>query len=328
MGNRIAFTIPIGEGINIHWYGIIIAAGVLVAVALGIIESKRRGYRSEMVLDFLLLAIPLGIVFARLYYVIFSPDYVVYESIIDVIAIWTGGLAIYGAVIGGAIAAVIFSKWRKVPLGDIFDIAAPSVIIAQAIGRWGNFINQEAHGLKILDSAWQWFPAGVNIGGEWYMATFFYESAWNLIVFAILMLLRKKIKIRGGLFALYLALYGAGRFVIESFRTDSLYIGEFRVSQLLSAAFVIGGILYIVLMVRKKKEWPAYEGFYSLDLTSEQIEEYRESMKKKTKAKKAEEVSKIEELKKSETEPENSETEEKVSKESEASKNKEEGNEQ
>ncbi|MFA5675672.1 MAG: prolipoprotein diacylglyceryl transferase [Christensenellales bacterium] len=296
MINKIAFTIPIGEGFNVYWYGVIIAAAVLVAVTLGTIESKRRGYRSEMVLDFMLLAIPLGILFARLYYVVFSD--IAYNSIIDVIAIWNGGLAIYGAVIGGSIAAVIFSKWRKVPLGELFDIAAPSIIIAQAIGRWGNFVNQEAHGVLITSQNWQWFPAGVNIGGQWFMATFFYESVWNLIIFAVLMLIRKKMKVRGGVFALYVALYGFGRFFIEALRTDSLFVGEFRVSQLLSAALVVAGILYIVLMSRKKKEWPAYEGFYSINLSLEQIEEYRESMKK-TKTKKDKDETETDEMKES-----------------------------
>ncbi len=107
-----------------------------------------------------------------------------------------GGLAIYGAVIGGVLAVFIFSKWRKISAGELLDIAAPSIILAQAIGRWGNYVNQEAHGTQILDPAWQWFPAGVQIfeNGQlvWYMATFFYESIWNLIVFAVLMLLRKK----------------------------------------------------------------------------------------------------------------------------------------
>lgn len=283
MDNRIAFTIPIGNGINIHWYGIIIAAAVLLAVGLAVLESKRRGYRSEMVMDFMLIAIPLGIIFARLYYVVFSPDYIEYNSIVDVIAVWNGGLAIYGAIIGGVIGAVIFSKWRKVPMGELLDIAAPSIVIAQAIGRWGNFINQEAHGQKILDAAWQWFPAAVNIRGEWYMATFFYESLWNVLVFAGLLLLRKKIKVRGGIFALYLSLYGLGRFFIEALRTDSLFVGTLRVSQLLSAVLVVAGVLYIVLMTRKKKEWPAYEGFYSNSLTEEQVEEIRQSMKKRKK---------------------------------------------
>ena len=281
MINKVAFTIPIGDGINVYWYGIIIATALIIAVALGVREAKRRGYRSEMVLDFMLLAIPLGIIFARVYYVVFSPDYVVYKDFFDVIAIWHGGLAIYGAVIGGAVAALIFGKWRKVSAGTLFDIAAPSIIIAQAIGRWGNFVNQEAYGRAITDAAWQWFPAGVEIGGQWHMATFFYESLWNVLVFAALMLLRKKIKVRGGVFALYLSLYGLGRFFIEPLRLDSLEAGGMLVSQVLSAVLFVGGILYIVLMSKKQKELPVYDGFYSLSWTNEQVEAYRAEKSKR-----------------------------------------------
>jgi phosphatidylglycerol:prolipoprotein diacylglycerol transferase len=273
--DRVAFSI---FGKDIYWYGIIIACALIVGVVLGIREAKRRGYRSEMILDFMLIAIPLCIVCARLYYVAFEwPMYA--QDPIKIIAIWEGGLAIYGAVIGGLIAAVIFFSWRRVPVGEVMDIAAPSLVIAQAIGRWGNFVNQEAHGVKILDPNWQWFPAGVNIDGLWYQATFFYESAWNLIVFIVLMLLRKRVKVRGGIFALYVVLYGFGRFWIESLRTDSLYWGGIRVSQALSLVLIIGGILFLVIMKRKNKEYLPYNGIYSVDWTKEQIEDYRANAK-------------------------------------------------
>ncbi len=272
---KVAFYLFGENGIAVHWYGIIIATGLVLGVVLGVLEAKRRGYRSEMILDFMLLAIPLAIVCARLYYVIFAPDPDMYKTFYDVIAVWNGGLAIYGGVIGGVIAAVIFKFWRRVSLGELLDISAPSLIIAQGIGRWGNFVNQEAHGGLILNKALQWFPAGVKIEGLWYQATFFYEFIWNVIVFIILMLLRKKIKTKGGIFALYCVGYGIGRFVIESLRTDSLMVGGLRVSQIVSLLLIAGGLLYVVLMPRFKKEWPVYDGFYSLSWTPQQIEEYR-----------------------------------------------------
>ena len=273
---RVAFYLFGENGIAIHWYGIIIATGLIIGVILGVREAKRRGYRSEMILDFMLIAIPVSIVCARLYYVIFEWNRYA-NDLLKIFAIWEGGLAIYGAVIGGAIAAIIFYLWRRVSVGEVLDIAAPSLIIAQGIGRWGNFVNQEAHGGLILDKAWQWFPAGVQIDGLWYQATFFYEFVWNVIVFAILMLIRKKIKVRGGVFALYGILYGLGRFWIESLRTDSLMLNSLRISQIVSIMLIVCGILYLFLM--RNKEWRVYDGYYSLSWTNEQIEEYKANSK-------------------------------------------------
>ena len=274
---RVAFYLFGENGIAIHWYGIIIATGLIIGVILGVREAKRRGYRSEMILDFMLIAIPVAIVCARLYYVIFAWDSNYANDLLKIFAVWEGGLAIYGAVIGGAIAALIFYLWRRVPVGEMLDIAAPSLIIAQGIGRWGNFVNQEAHGGLILDKAWQWFPAGVQIDGLWYQATFFYEFVWNVIVFAILMLVRKKIKVRGGVFALYGILYGLGRFWIESLRTDSLMLSSLRISQIVSIVLIVCGILYLLLM--RNRQWRVYDGYYSLSWTNEQIEEYKANSK-------------------------------------------------
>ena len=268
---RVAFYI--GEK-PIYWYGIIIAAALIVGVTLGVREAKRKGFRSEMVLDFMLLAIPIGIVCARLYYVIFEWEN--YSgNLLKIFAVWEGGLAIYGAVIGGAIAAFIFKRWRRVSVGDMLDIAAPSLIIAQAIGRWGNFVNQEAHGGIISNASLQWFPVGVNIDGSWYQATFFYESFWDVLVFIALMAFRKKIKTRGGVFALYVALYGFGRFWIESLRTDSLMVSDIRVSQILSAILFVAGIAYLIVMRAMKAEFKPYDGYYSLDWTPQQISDYK-----------------------------------------------------
>lgn len=277
-------------GIKIHWYGIIIACALVLGAVIGIKEAKRHGYRSEMIYDFLLISIPLCIICARIYYVIFQWDY--YSSdFSSVFAIWKGGLAIYGAIIGGVLAAFIFYKWRKVPLGEMLDIAAPSLAIGQAIGRWGNFVNQEAFGRAVTSPAWQKFPFSVYIESSkyingityqpgYYMATFFYESMWDLVTFAIIMLLRKKLKPRGGVFALYLVCYGFGRFFTESLRTDSLMVGSIRVSQMLSVVLFVCGIIYIVVMSKKKLEYPLYEGLYSLSWSEEQVEYYKKNIKK------------------------------------------------
>ena len=281
---RAAFYLFDKNGIAIHWYGIIIAFGLILGVVLGLREAKRRGYRSDMILDLMLLAIPICIVCARLYYVIFTWNTYA-NDLSKVFAVWEGGLAIYGAVIGGVIAALIFYKWRKVPMGEVLDIAAPSLIIGQAIGRWGNFVNQEAFGNLVTNPANQWFPYSVYIDrlGEWHQATFFYESMWNLLTFAILIILRKRIKVRGGIFALYLVLYGIGRFYIESLRTDSLMAGDVRVSQWLSAILVVCGIAFLIIMSRKKKEYKAYDGLYSLSWTDEQVAEYKKNKTRRQK---------------------------------------------
>ncbi len=281
---RVAFYLFDKNGIAIHWYGIIIAFGLILGVVLGLREAKRRGYRSDMILDLMLLAIPICIVCARLYYVIFTWNTYA-NDLSKVFAVWEGGLAIYGAVIGGVIAALIFYKWRKVPMGEVLDIAAPSLIIGQAIGRWGNFVNQEAFGNLVTNPANQWFPYSVYIDrlGEWHQATFFYESMWNLLTFAILIILRKRIKVRGGIFALYLVLYGIGRFYIESLRTDSLMAGDVRVSQWLSAILVVCGIAFLIIMSRKKKEYKAYDGLYSLSWTDEQVAEYKKNKTRRQK---------------------------------------------
>lgn len=245
-------------GRPVYWYGILIATGVLIGIYLAMGYAKRLKFDPEMILDFALLAIPFAIVGARLYYVVFQWE-IYKHNPIDVFKIWEGGLAIYGAVIGGIVAAVIFSRWRKVNFWDLADIVAPSLILGQAIGRWGNFFNQEAYGRLVTDKAWQWFPFAVYIEAkrEWHMATFFYESMWNLLVFIFLMYYRKRRKRPGDIFLLYLLLYSCGRIVIEGLRTDSLYWGPFRVSQLLAGLLIAFSI--IMLVVRRRRVEPAAE---------------------------------------------------------------------
>lgn len=239
-------------GRPIYWYGILIATGVLLGIYLAMRYARRLNYDPEMILDFALLAIPFAIIGARLYYVVFQWE-IYKNNPVDIFKIWQGGLAIYGAVIGGVIAAGIFSRWRKIKFWDLADIVAPSLILGQAIGRWGNFFNQEAYGNLVTDPAWQWFPFAVYIEAreEWHLATFFYESMWNFLVFIFLMWYRKRRKRSGDIFLLYLLLYSCGRIVIEGFRTDSLYLGPFRVSQLLAGLLIVFST--VMLVVRRRK---------------------------------------------------------------------------
>ena len=253
------------QGLNINWYGIIMCVGIIAGVLVGRQMARKKGYTFDMIIDLMILALPLAIIGARLYYVIFEWERYA-GDFMKIIAVWEGGLAIYGAVIGALIAVVIFCKWKKVPIGDILDIGAPGLILGQCIGRWGNFVNQEAFGNLITDPSLQFFPYGVYIErlGEWHQATFFYESLWNLLVFIALLVYSKKAKHRGNVFVAYLALYGVGRFFIEGLRTDSLWLvpGVIRVSQLLSAILVIGGVIYLAVLHKKELRPQTYAGKY------------------------------------------------------------------
>ena len=255
------------EGLNINWYGIIVCAGIIAGILVGKKIAREKGYNFDMIIDLMLIVLPLAIICARIYYVAFEWENYA-GDFMKMIAIWEGGIAIYGGVIGALIGALIFCKWRKVPFGDILDIGAPGLILGQAIGRWGNFVNQEAFGNLITDKALQFFPYGVYIEADasWHQATFFYESMWNLLVFIALMLYRKKAKHKGNVFVMYLVLYGIGRAFIEGLRTDSLWMipGVIRVSQLLSVILVIAGAVYLAVMHRKEPKLKVYEGRYSL----------------------------------------------------------------
>ncbi|MEI6101231.1 MAG: prolipoprotein diacylglyceryl transferase [Eubacteriales bacterium] len=253
------------QGLHIAWYGIIIAVGIVLGVWVAIREAKRKGYSAELLFDFMIIALPLAIVCARIYYV--ATSWSMYAgNFYKMIAIWEGGIAIYGAVIGGIIAALIVAKWRKFPVLRLLDIAAPGLILGQAIGRWGNFVNQEAFGNVINNPSLQFWPYGVFIQklGEWHQATYFYESMWDLGTFIWLLVYARRAKYDGNVIAMYFITYGIGRFFIEGMRTDSLYVGPFRISQLLSVVFVVGGIIYILVRRKKKKEDPIYHGHYTL----------------------------------------------------------------
>ena len=241
----VAFTI---FGKDIYWYGIIIACGFLLAVLYMIYRAKTFGLTQDDVLDLVLWAVPIGVVCARLYYCVFYWD-LYRDNPISMLYIWEGGLAIYGGIIGGAITVLVLSRVKKIPPLVMLDNASMGVIIGQICGRWGNFMNREAHG-SVTDSFF-------NV--TYYHPTFLYESVWNLVGFLGLHFYCKKRKFDGEVFLLYVAWYGLGRAWIEGLRTDSLYLFStgIRVSQLVAAVSFIaaaGAIAFVLLKKRPKPE--------------------------------------------------------------------------
>ena len=242
--NRVAFEIFTRP---IYWYAIIIASGFLLAVYYGMKRSREFGTTDDEIMEMLLFAVPCAIIFARLYYVVFNPaEYI--EDPIRVLYIWEGGIAIYGAVIGAIIGALIYCKIKKITIVRFLDIGALGLMIGQSIGRWGNFVNAEAHGGE-TSLPWRMMingAAGVH-------PTFLYESLWNALGFVLLHFYSKKRKFNGEVFALYVIWYGIGRAMIEGLRTDSLYLFNtgIRVSKALAIACVVFGVVYLIYRYRK-----------------------------------------------------------------------------
>jgi phosphatidylglycerol:prolipoprotein diacylglycerol transferase len=234
--------------ITIYWYGVIIGTGVLLGLFLAMRESERRGLPKETFVDLVLFAVPIAILCARAYYVIFQWNYYS-KHLAEIPQIWQGGLAIHGGLIGAIITAIVFAKVRKLSFWKLADIAAPSIILGQAIGRWGNFMNQEAHGgpvtREFLESLHlpEFIINQMYINGEYYHPTFLYESLWNLTGFLMLLLLRKINLRRGELFLSYVIWYSIGRFFIEGMRTDSLMLTDtLRMAQFISIVLIIAAI--------------------------------------------------------------------------------------
>lgn len=228
--NPVAFEI---FGVAIRWYGIFISTGMIIAIFLTMKWAKPLGYSENDIIDLALVCLPSAIVGARLYYVLFNLDY--YQGdILEMINIRGGGMAIHGGVFAGLLAGVIFTRMRKMNTWQLADIVAPVLILAQAIGRWGNYANGEAHGGP-TDLPW-----GILVDGVKVHPTFLYESIWNLGVFAILLLYRKYKKFDGELICWYGILYSLGRFWIEGLRTDSLMFFGLRAAQLVSLGLIIG----------------------------------------------------------------------------------------
>ncbi|OAT86773.1 prolipoprotein diacylglyceryl transferase [Desulfotomaculum copahuensis] len=234
----------------IRWYGILMAS----AFVIGIILASRRARQNKLdpnhILNMITLIIPAAIIGARLYYVLFEWSSYQHNPL-EALAVWHGGLAIHGGLIGGALAGLWYARRHRLKIWQLADIMAPSLILGQAIGRWGNFINQEAHGGPVSASFMAHFPAFIRrqmfINGQYYQPTFLYESLWDLAVFIFLLWYWPRRRFRGEVAMLYLGLYSVGRFVVEGMRTDSLMLGPIRVAQLVSVVLVlvcIAGIFY------------------------------------------------------------------------------------
>lgn len=248
--------------IVVRWYGVIIATGIVLAYWLANREAVRLGLHNDFFADLLIWAVPIAILSARIYYVMMKWDYYsVHPG--KIIEIWNGGIAIHGALIGAFITAYVFTKKRNVSFLRVADIAAPSILVGQIIGRWGNFMNQEAHGGPVTRSFLENLMIPDWIIEQMYIAkqqtyvhpTFLYESVWNIIGFIILMVSRKFNWRRGEMFFFYVIWYSVGRFFIEGLRTDSLYlIGELRSAQVVSIVAIVIGI--IVIVYRRMKVRP------------------------------------------------------------------------
>ena len=261
------FLIQIGN-FKVAWYGIIITIGIILAVLYTIKRGKQEGFTTDDVLDYAIWVVLVGILGARLYYV--AMTWGRYESFLDIFAIWNGGLAIYGGLIGGALMIMYISYKKQKSVLKFFDMVTPGVMIAQALGRWGNFFNAEAYGSilkfeflgktfetsRFAGQAIPWIMTIENVNGSaLYYAhpTFLYESLWNVLGFILLNLRYRNKKFDGQILFSYIVWYGFGRMFIEGYRTDSLYLGNVRISQLLALGCVIFGIMFYHLLRKKAK---------------------------------------------------------------------------
>ncbi len=238
--NRIAFRL---FGRPIAWYGIIITFGIVLAVLYVMWRAKQNSIKSDDVLDIALVTVPSGIVGARLYFVLMSLDH--FDSFWDIFKIWEGGLAIYGGIIAGAVAVLVTAHFKKISFFKLADMITPAVLIGQILGRWGNFFNVEAYGTETT-LPWR---MGIERFGEWTYVhpTFLYESLWNTLGFVLINLFygfskeKTHKKYDGQIFLMVFAWYGFGRMFIEGLRTDSLYVGPFRISQVVGAICFLAG---------------------------------------------------------------------------------------
>ena len=230
---------------KIHFYGLIIALGLILAVVYACRRSKEFGLRDDDILDGVLWVTPFAIICARAYYVIFQWDALYADNPISALYIWQGGLAIYGGVIGAVIGIIVFCRIKKIKIATVLDLVSMGFLIGQAMGRWGNFFNREAFGAE-TDVLWKMGLLQSNGEVMYVHPTFLYESLWNFCGLLILHFASKDRKYDGQIALGYAAWYGLGRAVIEGLRTDSLYWGPFRVSQLLAAVSCIAAVTVLV----------------------------------------------------------------------------------
>ncbi|KRM69479.1 prolipoprotein diacylglyceryl transferase [Apilactobacillus ozensis] len=252
--------------IEVHWYGIFIASAVMLAVYLSIVEGKKHGIKSDNIYDMILLALPTAVICARIYYVAFQWNYYQYH-LDEIIRIWDGGIAIYGALIGAAIVVYLYCRNKFIPVWLMLDVIAPTVILGQAIGRWGNFMNQEAFGqitsLSFLNHLHlpHFIIQQMFIQGAYRQPTFLYESIWDLLGFVLLMNIRHMPNFlkRGETTLLYIIWYAFGRFFVEGMRTDSLVVFyDIRISQILSFVLFFAAIGLLIYRRKNYHDLPLY----------------------------------------------------------------------
>ena len=260
--NPVAFNIPIFGGLQVRWYGIIITLGIILAFSYCAFRCKKNeGIKFDDLLDITIFTVIFGVIGARVYYVLMSLGEQKYTSFYDVIAIWEGGLAIYGGIIAGALTIYLICRHKKISPLKMLDAVAPGVMIGQLLGRWGNFFNGEAFGSEVAEDSIFYFIRMGLISSNTESArmiyvhpTFLYESLWNLLGFIIINFLYKKKKFDGQILLMYVTWYGFGRMLIEGLRTDSLMLGVFRISQVVGfVCFVVGAILLTVMLMRARR---------------------------------------------------------------------------
>ena len=241
--NRVAFTI---FGLDIMWYGVLMASAMILCVLLALKEGKRVNISEDDILNLAIVSIPCGLIGARLYYVIFNWSWYS-KHLSEILNFRGGGMAIHGGLLGGVLAGYIYTKVKKLNFFKMADCVVLGIPLAQAIGRWGNYLNKEAHGGP-TDLPW-----GIMVDGVKVHPTFLYESIWDLGVFIFLMLFRKKQKYEGQILVYYITLYSIGRFFIEGLRTDSLMLGPLRMAQVISLGFVLIGVILNYVLSKKNK---------------------------------------------------------------------------
>lgn len=266
MLDRVAFTL---FGVwNVYWYGIFIAVALVIGIALMLYSSKRSGMDTDNTLDAVLLVVPLAIIFARAHYVIWSWNefsfYPFPEILYRMVAAWDGGMAIYGGIIGGVLGVILYCRWKKLPILTVLDWIVPGLALGQAIGRWGNWVNQEVYGHVVTNPSLQWFPMSVWIDRtqEWHAATFFYESMGDLLIFLLLFfLIRRKTKNRGVMTASYFLMYGILRGCLEGLRSEEFIQSApgFPVNQVLSFVIAALALLFLIYILRNGEKFPLYD---------------------------------------------------------------------
>ena len=242
--NRVAFTI---FGLDIMWYGVLMASAMILCVLLALKEGKRVNISEDDILNLAIVSIPCGLIGARLYYVIFNWSWYS-KHLSEILNFRGGGMAIHGALIGGILAGFIYTKIKKINFFKMADTVMIGIPLGQAIGRWGNYINGEAHGGPTS------LPWGIMVNGVKVHPTFLYESIWDLAIFIFIWSFRKKKKYEGQLAIYYLILYSLGRFFIEGLRADSLMIGLLRMAQVISLITIIVCLILHKILSKRNKE--------------------------------------------------------------------------